>query len=107
MGIKGDKHTEDAAISAELLVSKIEGIGRITSKKMFGGHGIFHEAKMFGLIDSKGKCFLKVDDEIKPLFEAQGGTQHSRMPYYSVSLAVLEDQDTITKWAKRSIELSK
>ncbi|MBT8327577.1 MAG: TfoX/Sxy family protein [Bacteroidia bacterium] len=107
MGIKGDKHTADAAISAELLISKIEGIGGITSKKMFGGHGIFHDAKMFGIIDSKGKCFMKVNDETKPQFEAAGGVQHSRMPYYSVPLAIVNDQETIVTWAKKSIELSK
>jgi len=54
MGVKGDKTSQDSVLAAELLVEKLISIGSITSKKMFGGHGIFHEGKMFAIVDSKG-----------------------------------------------------
>ena len=46
MGEKGKKLSQESVISAELLLEKLSQIGGLTSKKMFGGHGIFHEGKM-------------------------------------------------------------
>ncbi len=69
MGTIGDKLTQDSVSVAELLVNKLDSIDGISTKRRFGGHGIFHEGKMFGLVDSKGQCFLKADDSIKKDFE--------------------------------------
>lgn len=107
MGQKGDKMKAESVFSAEELVAKLDGLGDITSKKMFGGHGIFHEGKMFGIIDSKGNAFLKADDGLKSDRVAQGAEQHSRMPYFSIPAAVYKDHDTLTSWAKESIQASK
>ncbi len=107
MGIKGDKTSQDSVISAELLVEKLAPIGGVSSKKMFGGHGLFHEGKMFGLIDSKGGSFMKADDSNRDGFIEKGSHQHSKMPYYSIPLDVFNDQDTFIEWAKVSIAISK
>ncbi|NNE54951.1 MAG: TfoX/Sxy family protein [Flavobacteriales bacterium] len=107
MGQKGDKMTSDSVISAELLVEKLAPVGGITSKKMFGGHGIFHDGKMFGIIDSKGKAFFKVSDATKGDYEAAGGEQHSRMPYYSIPVKVFGDDDKLKTWAEKAIQDSK
>ncbi|NND63847.1 MAG: TfoX/Sxy family protein [Flavobacteriaceae bacterium] len=107
MGIKGSKSTEGAALAAEALTERLAPIEGITSKKMFGGHGIFHEGKMFGIIDSQGNTFLKVDDSIKVDFESKGGEQHSKMPYYSIPTAVMEDHSKLLEWAQKSIDISK
>jgi DNA transformation protein and related proteins len=107
MGIKGDKTSHDSVITAELLVEKLAPIGGVTSKKMFGGHGLFQNGKMFGLIDSKGGSFMKADDSNRDGFLEKGSIQHSRMPYYSIPLDVFKDQDTFIEWAKTSIEISK
>ncbi|NND77078.1 MAG: TfoX/Sxy family protein [Flavobacteriales bacterium] len=107
MGIKGDKMTQGSVLSAEILLEKLVGLGDITSKKMFGGHGIFHEGKMFGIIDSKGKGFMKADEEMKEEMVNMGAEQHSRMPYYSISDAIFKDQNKLKALAKRSIDLSK
>ena len=84
MGIKGDKHTNAAAELADLVAGKLEPIGGITTKKMFGGYGIFHEGKMFGLISAKGQAFIKYDDNVKQTLEGMGGEKHSKMPYFSI-----------------------
>jgi DNA transformation protein len=107
MGVKGDRLTRDSVISAELLVEKLGVIDGITSKKMFGGHGIFHEGKMFGLIDSKGKAFMKVDDTNRADFEVVNASQHSKMPYFSIPNAILNDQEALVEWAEKSISASK
>ena len=106
MGLKGDKHTDQAEDAAQLLVSKLDVLGAITSRKRCGGQGILHDGKMFGLIDSSGTIFLKVNDEIKGDFIDKGAEQHSRMPYFSVPDAVLQNDDELLKWAQGSIAIS-
>lgn len=104
MGNKGDKMTEDAVLSADEIVSRLEKIGGISSKKMFGGFGIFHDSKMFCLIDSKGKVFLRTNDLLKEDFAAHQSPQHSRMPYFEIPQVVLQDQAELERWVSKSLE---
>lgn len=106
MGIKGDKNTQDGALAATLLLEKLSAIDGIASKKMFGGHGIFCKGKMFGIIDSKGTYFLKVDETLKTEFVSKGASQHSRMPYYSIPDEVFENNKELISWVQRSISLN-
>ena len=107
MGTKGVKKTGAADEAATALVAELNSIVGISSKKMFGGYGIFHDGTMFGIIDSAGIPFFKIDDEIKLEFEAKGGHQHSRMPYYSIPDDILANNELLISWAKRSIEITK
>ena len=107
MGVKGDKMTNNSSLSAELLVEKLQPINGVTSKKMFGGFGVFHEGKMFGMVDSKGNCFLKADDSNRSDFEAKGSQKHGKMPYSSIPQEILEDTNTLISWARKSIAISK
>ena len=107
MGRKGDKLTQDSVLVAELLIEKLASIGGISSKKMFGGHGIFHEGKMFGIIDSSGQCYMKADNSNKDDYEAKGAHQHSRMPYFSIPDEVFKNQDELVSWANKSIAIAK
>ena len=107
MGKKGDKLTNDSVTSAEAMVEKLKSIKGISSKKMFGGHGIFHEGKMFGIVNSKGEWYLKADESSVPDFEEKGAHKHGRMPYYSIPEAVINDDKILKTWAKKSIAISK
>ncbi|WP_425392671.1 TfoX/Sxy family protein [Ekhidna sp.] len=105
MGQKGDKHTNEAQLSAELIIKKLSEIGGITSKKMFGGHGIFHDEKMFGMIDSKGNPALKVDEELEKKYIKMASTKHGKMPYYAVPNEIF-NSDEFIDWAKKSIAIA-
>lgn len=107
MAIKYDKTNPASAEVTALLVSKIIGIEGVTNKKMFGGHGIFHDGKMFGLIDSKGNCFIKADDTTRHDYLEKGSEQHSRMPYYSLPEDVVEDAELLVTWIEKAMEISK
>lgn len=107
MGIKGDSLTQNAMLSAELLVEKLKSITGITAKKMFGGNGIFWEGKMFGIVDSKGQSFLKVNDSNQVAFEEKGSLKHGKMPYYAIPDDILSDEIALVNWAKKSIEIVK
>ncbi|MEM7297935.1 MAG: TfoX/Sxy family protein [Bacteroidota bacterium] len=106
MGQKGDKHTNETQLSADLLLEKLSSIRGITSKKMFGGHGIFHEGKMFGIVDSAGTFFFKTNDKTKLKYESLGSQTHAKMPYHTVPDSIFNSQE-LTDWAKESISLSK
>ena len=107
MGAKGDQLTNDASISSDLLIEKLSSIDAITSKKMFGGYGIFHDGKMFALVNSRGEIYLKANDAISSKFEDAGSPQHGKMPYFLLPKSVLLDQEIFVQWAKESINILK
>ena len=107
MGIKGAKLTEEATLLAKQLVEDLSDAGDITSKKMFGGHGIFESGTMFGLVNSKAEAYFKADDSNRSRFEEVNSHQHGKMPYFNVPEHILKDKDKLLIWAKDSIELSK
>ena len=107
MGKKGDKMTSASVTAVEAMIEKLDGLDGISFKKMFGGHGVFHEGKMFGMVDSQGQCFLKSDDSVKADFESAGAQRHGRMPYYTIPDDVMNDQDLLLTWVGKSIEVSK
>jgi DNA transformation protein len=106
MGEKGARLMDQADQSCKSIVGTLSGLGRITSKKMFGGFGIFEEKTMFALINSQGDVFFKSDESTIPKFEEEGSGKHSRMPYYLVPDKILNDKNKIQEWAKESIEIA-
>lgn len=46
-------------------------LGQISARRMFSGHGLFHEGLMFGLVFQE-QLYLKVDAQSRPQFEAAG-----------------------------------
>ena len=107
MGNKGDKLSNDASLSAELLSDRLNGILGISTKKMFGGFGVFHDGKMFGLVNSKGEIYLKSDDSIHAKFGELGSHQHGKMPYFSLPDLIFNDSTKLIAWAQESIDISK
>jgi DNA transformation protein len=105
MGEKGNKTGQESVLTAELLLEKLSQIGGVTSKKMFGGHGIFHDGKMFAIVDPMGQSYLKANESNHADFEAFGSHKHSRMPYLSIPEKIFNDPEALVKWAKKSIDL--
>jgi len=87
------------------------GLGRVQARRMFGGHGIFHEGRMFALVADE-TLYLKADAETAPFFEAlglapfsyqrQGKTAHLR--YWQAPEVVFEDPAEATLWGRRAFE---
>jgi DNA transformation protein len=107
MGERGAKNTAAAEIIVKSLLDDLQEIDGLSSKKMFGGFGLFHADKMFGIVDSQGTPFLKINKELQSDFEDRGGHQHSRMPYYSIPEDILHKKENLLEWARRSISISK
>lgn len=107
MGIKGSNLTSTASEALEKYIAKIDSIAGITSKKMFGGYGVFHEGKMFSLVNSEGGVYLKSDESSRSKFEEYDAHQHARMPYFEVPNEVFDDEKELISWVNEAIDISK
>lgn len=103
MGIKGAKATTAGAEFTNALVPRLEGLGDVTLKSMFGGHGIFQAGKMFALVTSGAELFLKADESNRVRFSKAKSPQHGKMPYFRVPEAVLRNDKKLIEWAKESV----
>jgi DNA transformation protein len=106
MGTKGARSKAAGVAAAAALVTTLEPLGGITSRAMFGGHGIFSEDIMFAIVDSEGRVYLRADATTALAFEAAGSTQHARMPYWEVPEPVLEDPEQLRDWASTAAEVA-
>ena len=102
MGDKGASGSPAAESTAQRLVGELSPLGPVESKKMFGGHGLFCESVMFGLVDPQGAPFLRADG-VAQRFQDLGSHKHGRMPYWSIPAVVLDDQDELVRWATEAL----
>ena len=90
----------------DLVLEKLEPIGDIQVRAMFGGFGVFESGAMFALMAGSG-LFFKVDESNRSTYEEAGSVQYGRMPYFRVPESVLEDSDTLQDWARASMTVSR
>ena len=94
----------------DFVVEQLEGCGVISTKRMFGGVGIYCGDTFFALI-ANDVLYLKADDVNRPQFERAGsgpfkpyGDDRESMNYYSVPTEVLEDASELAKWGRTALE---
>jgi DNA transformation protein len=81
----------------------LEPLGAVTGRAMFGGFGIWEDGDMFALLDRESTLYFKVDDTTRVRYEDAGSEQFMTMPYWSVPVEVLEDDDQLHTWAREAI----
>jgi DNA transformation protein len=97
----------------QFVVDQLEASGPITSRRMFGGVGIYASDVFFALLDDD-TLYLKVDDSNRADFEAVGsgpfrpyGEGGEVMQYYEVPADVLEDATELCRWAAKAIAVAR
>ena len=88
-----------------------ERFGRVSARRMFGGHGLFHEGRMFGLV-SRERVYLKTDEENRAQFEAKGLAPFEYMragkltptSYVEAPPEIYEDREEAARWARLAWE---
>ncbi len=91
----------------EYLKEAFREFGPIHARKMFGGHGIYYEGVMIGLV-ADDTLYLKADRESAPKFVDNGLTQFKYpkgdkmvgMSYYLAPEEALEDPSEMREWAQ-------
>ena len=100
------------AVSASYLTFVLEqlaGLSRVTSRRMFGGVGLYSDTTFFAVIDND-TLFFKLNGETRPRYKKRRMPPFAPMPgqspmrgYYQVPPAVLEDSDALTTWAREAV----
>jgi DNA transformation protein len=87
-------------------------LGGVEARRMFGGHGLYADGVMFGLLDD-GELFLKTDAATRERFVAAGCRQWSyvhgkvRMEetsYFQPPDDAHEDPEAMLPWARLALE---
>src|SRR4051812_43873551 len=85
------------------VVDQLADAGEIAARRMFGGVGLYCDGVFFGLV-ARDELYLKVDDETRPMFKAEGSSPFKpyadrpvSMQYYAVPLPVLESAPELVR----------
>lgn len=88
-------------------------IGPVTTRKMFGGLGIYTHGTIFAVLMSDGSLKLKGSGDMAQAFEAAGWQPWTytrkdgagaAMPYWTIPDPLLDEPDEICQWARRAID---
>jgi DNA transformation protein len=94
------------------VLARLEPLGDVTGKAMFGGFGFWEAGHMFACMGSDGVLYFKADAATEADYTAHGAHQFaptmpsgrsSAMPYWSVPADVYEADDRFEDWARRAI----
>ncbi len=86
-----------------------ERFGRIEARRLFGGHGLYREGRMFALV-AAGQLYLKTDAQSLAAFTqrdlaafvfSKNGKPMSTS-YRAAPAEVFEDRDEAAQWAQRA-----
>lgn len=97
------------------VLDRLQLTGTATSRKMFGGYGIFQDELMFALI-ADNELYLKVDGQSKDFFTAlnlppfsysKSNGKTYQMSYYLAPESFFEDADETIAWANRALQASR
>jgi DNA transformation protein len=94
------------------VVDQLDELGLITSRRMFGGAGLYCDGVFFGLI-AGDQLYLKVDDATRRDYESAGmhpfkpyKGRPMTMKYYGVPTGVLESAPELVAWARKAIAVA-
>ncbi|MGE0116617.1 MAG: TfoX/Sxy family protein [Dongiaceae bacterium] len=96
------------------LLDQLAPLGDARGRAMFGGHGVYLDGLIIGLI-AFDTVYLKVDDGNRPDFEAAGAEPftydgHGKpvvMPYWECPADVLEEPERLRDWALKALAASR
>jgi DNA transformation protein len=86
----------------------LEQLGKeATSRAMFGGYGLYHRDRIFGILH-QGRLYFRTSPLTRPDYVTRGmrpfkpSARQTLRSYYEVPVDVLEDADTLRAWALRA-----
>ena len=94
-------------MDAEGIREIFEPLGPVSLKRMFGGHGIYRQGRIFAL-EADGAIWMKSDAESREAFVAAGSRPFSYQTskgevtiasYWSLPEAAFDDPDELRRWA--------
>ncbi|MGB5102912.1 MAG: TfoX/Sxy family protein [Steroidobacteraceae bacterium] len=104
------------AVSGSFLacvLEQLEGLGRVRSKRMFGGIGLYCDDLFFALVDDD-TLYLKADDgtreefvkrRLRPFQPFRDKPEYS-MSYYEAPADALDDPEALAEWARKALRVA-
>lgn len=103
-------------VSADYLqyvLDQLAALDNVSSRRMFGGVGLYCDELFFGLI-SDDTLYLRVDDSNRGDFTTRGAgpfrpyadRPELSMSYFEAPADVLDDARQLAEWARRSIAVA-
>jgi len=93
------------------IIEQLGALPALSTRRMFGGLGLYSGDWFFGLIDDD-VLFFKVDDANREEYVSRGMKAFMPFPgqasmgYFQVPVDVIEVAEDLTRWARRSVEVA-
>jgi DNA transformation protein and related proteins len=97
------------------VLDQLAALPGISSRKMFGGVGVYYDGLFFGAVDDD-TLYLRVDDSTRPAYRERGSTPLRPVAskpdmvmeaYYEVPGDILDDPEALHAWAHKAIEIAR
>ncbi len=97
----------------EFVIELFSEVGVITSRKMMGGLSIYADKRIFAVMGSDTRIYLKAADEFAKRLEAAGATpftfttksgKQSQMNYWTLPEPALDDPEQANEWARQALD---
>ncbi len=101
-------HSDFAATVTDLFEQALRG--PVQCKRMFGGYGFYHDQRFFAVMVA-GTVYLKVNDETRPVFEAEGlpawvylrEGRPVTMGFHGIPESAFDDPEDMRPWARLAL----
>ncbi|MGH7455495.1 MAG: TfoX/Sxy family protein [bacterium] len=97
----------------DFVLEQLQSLGRISSKSMFGGVGLYYNTLFFAILYND-TLYLKVDDSNRGDYGAEDmqpfkpyKNKPATLQYYEVPAHVLESRELLAEWARKAINAAK
>ena len=85
----------------------LEDWAQVSARRMFGGHGLYHEGLMFAIVMDQ-RLYLKADEVNRPEFEALGLAPFTyamkgrdvALSYWAAPDAIFDEPSVAVRWAR-------
>jgi DNA transformation protein and related proteins len=97
------------------VLEQLQGLGEVSSRRMFGGAGLYCGEHFFGLISGDDVLYLRADDSNRTDYTLRGMAAFRpyrdrplvSMHYYEVPADVLDSARLLSTWAERSVRVAR
>jgi DNA transformation protein len=97
----------------QFVLEQLGSLGRVNSRSMFGGVGLYLDGLFFALIDDD-TLYFKTDDSNRARYERAGSRPFCPFPerpdkpmaYWQVPAEALEDAEELAVWAREAMNVA-
>ena len=92
----------------DYVLEQLGELGPVTSRAMFGGHGLYLGEQFFGIVH-RDRLYFKTDDSSRPEYASRASEpfrpteRQTLKSYWEVPADVVEDRERAVEWARDAV----